>query len=125
MPLWRRLIVSSTAANASMPTAFASDPPSNPRRLGILHDEIEDGRAGVVVVGAHDHVAVDGVVEVAEGGGRNVVERGRDPGAWGTAACIASVSDPSSGQHWMELAVDLVSPLAIATTTFPDSASAC
>ena len=52
LPLCRRLTVSSSAANASMPTAFASEPPSKARRLGDAGDEVEHQAAGVVVVAA-------------------------------------------------------------------------
>ena len=71
-------MVSSTAANVSMPTAFSSEPPSNARRSGMLSMIFMSVVACRVVVAARDDVALHLAVEVDELGCGHEVERGDD-----------------------------------------------
>src|SRR5262249_57171014 len=58
-------------------------PAVEPAHVRDARDEIEDGLAGSVVVGADDHVAVDRVIEGAEDRGRGEGRFGGRAGAGG------------------------------------------
>ena len=67
--------------NASIAVAFDSSPASSGRQPGILATislTVADRRR---IVAADQHVGVDRLVDVAELGRREVVERGDDPAA--------------------------------------------
>ena len=80
-PLWRRLTVSSAAANASMPMRVGERPGVEPAQPGDVVDQVEDDGPGVVVVGGDEHVAVESPSRSRERRRRDVLERGDDPGA--------------------------------------------
>ena len=83
--------------NASIGVALRQLAGVERAQSGILAHDLRRDLGGVRVVGADQHVGLDGLVEVAELLGRHVVEARRRPRQSGTAACTLAATEPRGG----------------------------
>ena len=81
-PLWRMLRPISSAVICSRMRAFSSLPPSMARTPGILRGQSTHDLAGVWIVAAYDHVALDGTVGVQQFRS-HVLKSGHDRNSFG------------------------------------------
>ena len=109
-PWCRRLIVSSGAATASMPTRVVQRSGVEGAQAGDAVDQVEHEAAGGVVVAGDEHVALELAVEIAERGRGDVLERGDHLGA-GRGGLDRLRDRPLGGHDAAELATALLEPV--------------
>ena len=123
-PLCRMLTVSSTAANVSMPSAFASEPASKARRSGMPSIRSSTSRCGPRRRRRDDDVAVE-----RRGRGRRARPPGRGgtrprPGRRARRLHPSATIDPPAGAPGRTRGRRFSRPFAIETTILPASSAA-